>query len=88
MSSSPQKGRIRLAAFRPLFQSSLRSPSVMSASSKAQPSRAAPPPTDRPVRLLLAGVWDLFHHGHANAMKSAKLLFSNTTLVVGSTLCG
>lgn len=45
----------------------------------------APLPEGRNVRLLLAGVWDLFHYGHAKAMKNAKLLFPNVTLVVGST---
>lgn len=45
----------------------------------------APLPEGRDVRLLLAGVWDLFHYGHAKAMKNAKLLFPNVTLIIGST---
>lgn len=53
--------------------------------SKKSMLKLASLPTDRPVRLLLTGVWDLFHHGHANAMKTAKFLFPNAVLIVGST---
>ena len=54
-------------------------------SSRQAHVQLAPLPEGRDVRLLLAGVWDLFHYGHAKAMKNAKLLFPNVTLVVGST---
>jgi phosphopantetheine adenylyltransferase len=37
----------------------------------------------KPVRVLLCGVFDLFHYGHAEAMQRAKVMFPNTFLVVG-----
>lgn len=39
----------------------------------------------RPQRVLLCGVFDLFHYGHAQAMQHAKELFPNTILIVGGT---
>lgn len=38
----------------------------------------------KPTRVLLCGVWDLLHYGHAQAMEKAKRLFPNTCLVIGS----
>jgi len=35
------------------------------------------------VRVLLCGVWDLFHYGHAQAMLNAKNAFPNTHLIIG-----
>lgn len=39
---------------------------------------------EKPVRVLISGVWDLFHYGHARAMEKAKKMFKNTYLLVGS----
>ena len=34
-------------------------------------------------RYYIAGVWDLFHVGHLRAIKTARLLISDDTLIVG-----
>lgn len=39
----------------------------------------------RTKRVLICGVWDMLHVGHVTAMKHAKALFPNTSLVVGGT---
>lgn len=38
------------------------------------------------VRILMCGVWDLFHYGHARALEAAKKLVPDSILVVGSKL--
>ncbi|CEJ93572.1 hypothetical protein VHEMI09150 [[Torrubiella] hemipterigena] len=44
-----------------------------------------PPPTGRPVRIFVHGVFDLFHTGHLQFLEVAKNIFLETYVIVGVT---
>lgn len=40
-------------------------------------------PTDRPVRIICAGVFDMFHYGHSRLFAQVKSMFPNVFLLAG-----
>ncbi|KAL7920231.1 hypothetical protein ACQKWADRAFT_299307 [Trichoderma austrokoningii] len=44
-----------------------------------------PPPNNRPVRIFVHGVFDLFHTGHLQFLEIAKTIFPSTYVIVGVT---
>ncbi|KAI9151498.1 putative choline-phosphate cytidylyltransferase [Paramyrothecium foliicola] len=44
-----------------------------------------PPPSGRPVRIFVHGVFDLFHQGHLLFLEVAKNMFPETFIIVGVT---